>query len=72
MLPFTFELIDPSGNSFIQNPYAPKPDANLSETKFMRTALDYQMMGYQVNESELMVEQDAAQMEGIQALDKNQ
>ena len=28
-LPFTFEVSDPSGNSFIQNPNAPNPDENL-------------------------------------------
>jgi len=70
VLPFTFEVIDPSGNSFIQNPYAPKPDAYLKERKFMRTAQDYLQMGYQVNEAELMVEQDKAEQEGIKALEK--
>jgi zinc finger protein len=70
VLPFTFELIDPSGNSFIQNPFAPKADPNLIESKFMRTAMDYQLMGYPVNEAELMVEQDQAQEEGIEALKK--
>ena len=29
VLPFTFEVFDPSGNSFIQNIYAPKIDENL-------------------------------------------
>jgi zinc finger protein len=42
VLPFTFLLIDPSGNSFIQNPNAPKVDPSLKEDKFMRTAIDYQ------------------------------
>ena len=69
VLPFTFELIDPSGNSFIQNPFAPKPDANLKFEKFMRSSNDYQIMGYPVNEAELMAEQDAAQLEGLKSMD---
>ena len=56
VLPFTFLLIDPSGNSFIQNPNAPQVDPNLKEEKFMRSSLDYQTMGYPVNEAELMIE----------------
>jgi len=56
VLPFTFELIDPSGNSFIQNIYAPKIDENLKFERFQRSILDYNLMGYPVNEAELMVE----------------
>jgi zinc finger protein len=37
ILPFTFRLCDPSGNSFIQNPNAPLPDPNLVNEKFPRT-----------------------------------
>jgi len=40
-MPFTFEVIDPSGNSFIQNPNAPKVDPNLKCEKFLRTFEDY-------------------------------
>jgi len=36
-LPFTFEIEDPSGNSFIKNPYAPKIDPCLKEERFQRT-----------------------------------
>ena len=32
VLPFTFEVYDPSGNSFIQNPNAPAVDENLTYT----------------------------------------
>ena len=41
VLPFTFELTDPSGNSFIQNPYAPKPDECLTVSRFARSMEDY-------------------------------
>lgn len=37
ILPFTFRLVDPSGNSFVQNPNAPNPDKNLKIEKFTRT-----------------------------------
>lgn len=37
IFPFTFRLVDPSGNSFIQNPNAPNPDPNLNIKKFSRT-----------------------------------
>jgi zinc finger protein len=41
VLPFTFELTDPSGNSFIQNPYAPKPDECLTVSRYARSMEDY-------------------------------
>lgn len=53
VLPYTFEVSDPSGNSFIQNPFAPKPDENLTVTRFNRTVEDYQFMGYSVDEAAL-------------------
>jgi len=56
VLPFTFEIYDPSGNSHIQNMMAPKVDPNLKEIKFMRSVMNYQEMGYPVNDAELMVE----------------
>ena len=65
VLPFTFEVYDPSGNSFIQNPFAPKIDENLSCTYFQRSLNDYQIMGYPVNEAELMIEQDNLHKAGI-------
>eukprot|EP00792_Barthelona_sp_PAP020_P005887 TRINITY_DN2838_c1_g2_i2.p1 TRINITY_DN2838_c1_g2~~TRINITY_DN2838_c1_g2_i2.p1 ORF type:complete len:494 (-),score=137.61 TRINITY_DN2838_c1_g2_i2:789-2270(-) len=36
-VPFTLILDDPSGNSFIQSPYAPHPDPNLVAKRFVRT-----------------------------------
>jgi zinc finger protein len=37
-LPFTIIVDDPSGNSFIENPYAPAKDPNLSISYYLRTA----------------------------------
>lgn len=37
ILPYTFRICDPSGNSYIQNPNAPNPDSNLVIEKFPRT-----------------------------------
>ena len=37
ILPFTFRLCDPSGNSYVQNPKAPEVDPNLQVIKFNRT-----------------------------------
>lgn len=37
ILPLTIKLRDPSGNSNIKNPYAPKLDKNLQVTQFKRT-----------------------------------
>ena len=65
VLPFTFEVIDPSGNSFIQNPNAPHIDENLQCEKFQRSLQDYAVMGYPVNEAELLVEQDKAKSDGL-------
>lgn len=49
--PFNFELIDPSGNSFIQNPNAPNIDVACIHEKFTRSIEDYQTMGYNVDEA---------------------
>jgi len=71
VLPFTFEVYDPSGNSFIQNPNAPAVDENLTYTQFTRSLEDYQVMGYPVDEAALMIEQDKAILEGIQKENKH-
>lgn len=54
-IPFTFEVIDPSGNSFIQNPDAPKIDPNLKMVKFLRTVEHYTLMGYNAEEAEATI-----------------
>ena len=45
---FPFELIldDPSGNSFIENPYAPQTDPNIKVSYFVRTKEMAEKMGY--------------------------
>ena len=37
LLPYTVILDDPLANSYIQNPYAPDPDEQLTEEKYFRT-----------------------------------
>ncbi|KAH9251068.1 hypothetical protein BASA81_011128 [Batrachochytrium salamandrivorans] len=45
--PITLILDDPSGNSFIDNPNAPKPDANLRESHYIRTRDQQVQLGLQ-------------------------
>jgi len=71
VLPFTFEVNDPSGNSFIQNPNAPAVDENLIFSNFTRSLEDYQVMGYPVDEAALMIEQDKSIAEGIKKEEKH-
>lgn len=63
MLPFTFEIIDPSGNSFVQNPNAPNVDPQLNVTYFDRSLEDYATMGYNVDEAAEQQKLEAAQKE---------
>jgi zinc finger protein len=46
VMPFTVILIDPSGNSFIQNPNAPKQDSYLKAENFVRTKEEAVEMGF--------------------------
>jgi len=46
ILPFTFKLNDPSGNSYIQNPNAPQPDLCVVKNKYSRTKQQIIDMGY--------------------------
>lgn len=48
-MPFTFIVEDPSGNSFVQNPSAPTADQYCKKTKWIRTAAEYEAMGYPVD-----------------------
>lgn len=47
MIPFTFEIDDPAGNSYIKNPYFPKADPNLKIDKYTRTIEALRLMGYE-------------------------
>mmetsp|Transcript_7960 Transcript_7960/g.9109 ORF Transcript_7960/g.9109 Transcript_7960/m.9109 type:complete len:555 (+) Transcript_7960:108-1772(+) len=44
-LPVTVELNDPSGNSFIENPSAPKLDPQLKVVRYVRSEADNQNLG---------------------------
>ena len=57
-MPFTFEIVDPSGNSFVQNPNAPNPDVACVHETFMRSVEDYQAMGYTIDDATLQAESD--------------
>lgn len=67
--PFNFEVIDPSGNSFVQNPNAPNVDVSCVYEKYTRSIEDYQAMGYNVDEAAKSVEEDKqihASLEGVE------
>jgi len=51
-LPFTVILDDPSGNSFIKNPLAPKLDPRLHFNYYKRTLKTIQEMGYSVENAQ--------------------
>ena len=44
--PLTVQIRDPSGNSNIKNPFAPKADKNMEITHFDRTVDELIQMGY--------------------------
>ncbi|XVF29596.1 hypothetical protein REPUB_Repub15cG0135700 [Reevesia pubescens] len=50
---FTFILDDPTGNSFIENPFAPSPDPSLSIKFYDRTPEQQASLGYLVDSSRL-------------------
>ena len=45
-VPFTFVLDDISGNSFVENPYAPNKDEAMTITKYNRTKEQNQALGF--------------------------
>lgn len=51
VFPFTFILDDPSGNSHIKNPHAPKEDPNLIIELYQRTNEHLTKMGFDVENS---------------------
>jgi len=52
ILPFTFIVDDPAGNSYIKNPFFPQPDPNLTIEKYSRTVEQLEMMGYRPENAE--------------------
>jgi zinc finger protein len=67
-LPFTFEINDPSGNSFVQNNMAPKADPALTVTYYDRSYNDYANMGY--NGEEALAEDEKERKEKAAAAEK--
>jgi len=57
--PFTFQLTDPSGNSFISSEAVGGNDNFLKKTDFMRTTDDFVAMGYNVDQAELKRQEEA-------------
>ena len=51
VLPFTFEITDPSGNSFVQNNMAPNVDPAIICNYYDRSYNDYAVMGYNGEEA---------------------
>ncbi|GKV45467.1 hypothetical protein SLEP1_g52542 [Rubroshorea leprosula] len=62
---FTFILDDPTGNSFIENPFAPSPDQSLNIKFYDRTPEQQVSLGYLVDQSQLEGASGAASTEGI-------
>lgn len=58
--PLTIKLKDPSGNSNIKNPFAPRLDKQMEVGYFRRTIEELQRMGYSVENAkeELRLEQE--------------
>jgi len=63
--PFNFELIDPSGNSFVQNPDAPNPDIACINETYLRSIEDYQAMGYNIDEASKNAAEDKQKHEQV-------
>ena len=57
---FPFELIldDPSGNSFIENPYAPQTDPNIKVSYFDRTKEMAEQMGFSLENQKMEQDQN--------------
>lgn len=62
-MPFTFIVEDPSGNSFVQNPSAPTADQYCKKTKWIRSAEEYQALGYPVDQATLSTENDKMRLQ---------
>ena len=63
VLPFSFIVDDPSGNSFVQNPNAPTKDIYCKQIFYPRTAQDYITMGYNPDLAVSQAETDKAAYE---------
>lgn len=57
--PFTLHIRDPSGNSFVENPMAPKEDPKLTIAKFKRTLEEMKMLGLVADDATELPEEPA-------------
>lgn len=70
VLPYTFILDDPSGNSFVQNFLAPNPDPNLKAQKYTRSIEQIRTMGYEPENIENYVKTKSNEEESQEAKKK--
>lgn len=61
--PFTIVVDDTTGNSFVENPFAPKLDPELKKKNYRRTAEQNMALGLQEVESELTAVQEGEEEE---------
>ncbi|KAF6107232.1 ZPR1 zinc finger [Phyllostomus discolor] len=64
--PFTLIIDDPSGNSFVENPYAPQKDDALVITHYNRTPQQEEMLGLQAEAPEEKPEEEDLRNEVLQ------
>ncbi|XP_037361522.1 zinc finger protein ZPR1 [Talpa occidentalis] len=64
--PFTLIIDDPSGNSFVENPHAPRKDDALVITHYNRTLQQEQMLGLQAEVPEEKPEEEDLRNEVLQ------
>ncbi|KAL3522997.1 hypothetical protein ACH5RR_015831 [Cinchona calisaya] len=69
---FTFMLDDPSGNSFIENLFAPSPDPSLTIKFYERTPEQQAALGYLVDSSQTGESGDVASLGANNGLDQMQ
>ena len=55
---FTLHIRDPTGNSFVENPYAPKDDPALSIAKFRRSLEEMKMLGFLADDATELPEEE--------------
>jgi len=56
---FTLHIRDPTGNSFVENPYAPKDDPALSIAKFRRSLEEMKMLGLLADDATELPEEES-------------
>ncbi|XP_055278355.1 zinc finger protein ZPR1 [Moschus berezovskii] len=64
--PFTLIIDDPSGNSFVENPHAPRKDDALVITHYNRTLQQEEMLGLQAEAPEEKLEEEDIRNEVLQ------